>query len=128
MAFALARSTFCGGLDSDEDKDNSLTCRLADWSHWYNELDYARQQGGLMMHHDAITGTAKDFVVRDYEERMATAMQKSSQTVGDMFELLMYGEAIPDNTYGPWPCSITCSVLTKWQLGAVYCRDGLRIR
>lgn len=94
MAFALARSNYCGAGDSDE---KAVTCRLAEWDDIYSELLYAREQGGLMMHHDAITGTAKDYVVDDYEERMRTAMQHSSQALGDMFELLLYGEAIPDN-------------------------------
>lgn len=98
MAFALARSNYCGAGDTGE---KAVTCRLAEWDEIYGELLYAREQGGLMMHHDAITGTAKDYVVDDYEERMSTAMRQSSQALGDMFELLLYGEAIPDNSWEP---------------------------
>uniref|UniRef100_A0A182Q2M7 Alpha-mannosidase n=1 Tax=Anopheles farauti TaxID=69004 RepID=A0A182Q2M7_9DIPT len=47
----------------------------SEWKTLTNRLEYARQQLSLFQHHDGITGTAKDYVMEDYAQRMSRAIE-----------------------------------------------------
>ncbi|ESO90120.1 hypothetical protein LOTGIDRAFT_164424 [Lottia gigantea] len=51
-------------------------------------LQQARRALGLFLHHDAITGTAKDFVVVDYERQMAEAYNKTQLVIRTALQIL----------------------------------------
>ena len=49
----------------------------ADYIGWYNKLDEARKSLALFMHHDGITGTAKNKVAVDYGKRMKKSLDNT---------------------------------------------------
>lgn len=53
-------------------------------------LKRARRYLGLFQHHDAITGTAKDYVVMDYEEKLAIAYNITQTVISNALEVLLY--------------------------------------
>ena len=62
FSLALAHNRLHGEFTSDE---------------LYPKLLTARKELALFQHHDGVTGTAKDFVVADYGERMYRAIRDS---------------------------------------------------
>ena len=59
ILFSLANVALSGGTSEKEDPFADVI----------SDFIYARQNFALFQHHDGITGTAKDFVVRDYANR-----------------------------------------------------------
>ena len=52
-------------------------------------LQQARRSLALFQHHDAITGTAKDFVAEDYEEYLLTAYKQSQDVIRQVIQALL---------------------------------------
>lgn len=52
-------------------------------------LDFLRKAMGIMQHHDAITGTAKQHVTNDYAETLASAIESCHDVVTEAYEKLM---------------------------------------
>ena len=67
-------------------KENSPTLWLAPL---FQMLVEARRAMGLFQHHDGVTGTAKDPVVRDYGQKMLTALQAASTVLAAASQLLL---------------------------------------
>ncbi|XP_031563899.1 alpha-mannosidase 2x-like isoform X2 [Actinia tenebrosa] len=55
----------------------------------YKLLTKARQNMGLFQHHDGITGTAKDFVVVDYGNRLHKSLRDMQQVMKDSAHFLL---------------------------------------
>ncbi|KAM9694621.1 alpha-mannosidase 2 isoform 1-T1 [Trichechus inunguis] len=55
----------------------------------YTALSEARRNLGLFQHHDAITGTAKDWVVVDYGTRLFHSLMNLKKIIGDSALLLI---------------------------------------
>lgn len=49
----------------------------------YDALVDARRQLAIFQHHDAVTGTSKQFVMEDYEQRLQRALKATQQVVID---------------------------------------------
>jgi len=68
----------------------------AKWKKQYS-LDYrlpkylteARRNIGIFLHHDAVTGTSKDFVVEDYEEKMLIAYNHAGNVINTATQFLL---------------------------------------
>lgn len=52
-------------------------------------LKEARDNLGLFLHHDAIIGTSKDYVVRDYEKKLLLAFDNAAHVLGSAAEFLL---------------------------------------
>ncbi|KAJ8970122.1 hypothetical protein NQ317_003840 [Molorchus minor] len=56
----------------------------------YSEnLRFLREAMGVMQHHDAITGTEKQHVVRDYVKLLTRAIQYAEKPIGDILQTLL---------------------------------------
>ncbi|XP_004484142.2 alpha-mannosidase 2 [Dasypus novemcinctus] len=65
----------------------------------YEALTEARRNLGLFQHHDAITGTAKDWVVVDYGTRLFQSFMKLKRIIGDSALLLILKDKHTYNYY-----------------------------
>ncbi|XP_015929798.1 lysosomal alpha-mannosidase isoform X1 [Parasteatoda tepidariorum] len=52
-------------------------------------LHFMREAMGIMQHHDAITGTAKQHVTNDYEETLASAIESCHDVINEAYEKVM---------------------------------------
>ncbi|GBN36329.1 Lysosomal alpha-mannosidase [Araneus ventricosus] len=52
-------------------------------------LDFLKKAMGIMQHHDAITGTAKQHVTNDYYETLAAAIESCHDIVNEAYEKLL---------------------------------------
>ena len=64
-------------------------------------LRLARQSSALFQHHDAITGTSKDFVVEDYQVKLLQAIRYMDQVMEDSLEDML--EKITSGDYETKP-------------------------
>ncbi|XP_008578874.1 PREDICTED: alpha-mannosidase 2 [Galeopterus variegatus] len=65
----------------------------------YTTLTEARRNLGLFQHHDAITGTAKDWVVVDYGTRLFHSLMVLEKIIGDSAFLLILKDKHTYNAY-----------------------------
>jgi len=73
------------------------------WEGKFREVERARMETALFLHHDAITGTARTNVVADYQSRMDAAAEQLSQIMARMVEHLVTREPNPPPTLSPDP-------------------------
>jgi alpha-mannosidase II len=73
------------------------------WEAKFKAVEKARMETALMLHHDAITGTARSNVVADYIHRMESASQGLMDIMARMVEHLMTKEPNPPPTFTPDP-------------------------
>ncbi|XP_047411613.1 alpha-mannosidase 2 [Sciurus carolinensis] len=69
----------------------------------YLALTEARRNLGLFQHHDAITGTAKDWVVVDYGTRLFNSLSVLEKVIGDSAFLLILKNKSMYETYSSDP-------------------------
>lgn len=69
-------------------------------------LDYMRKAMGIMQHHDAITGTAKQLVTNDYAETLSSAIETCHDVVSEAYQKLM-----PLNASKTIPKQVFCNYL-----------------
>lgn len=70
------------------------------WEKHFRRIESAREASGLFMHHDAITGTARENVVRDYMNMMTSAANGLKQTVVDLISHALTREpAVPPSLF-----------------------------
>ncbi|KAG8181687.1 hypothetical protein JTE90_014820 [Oedothorax gibbosus] len=58
-------------------------------------LEFLKKAMGIMQHHDAITGTAKQHVTNDYEETLAAAIETCHDIVNEAYEKLAPKNSTP---------------------------------
>ncbi|CAB3359337.1 Hypothetical predicted protein [Cloeon dipterum] len=61
-----------------------------------NKLTIARQANALFQHHDGVTGTAKDHVMRDYGNKMIKAIDSVQHVIQMSAQYLLYNQANPE--------------------------------
>ncbi|XP_054710202.1 lysosomal alpha-mannosidase-like isoform X2 [Uloborus diversus] len=61
-------------------------------------LDFMRKAMGIMQHHDAITGTAKQHVTNDYEQTLSSAIETCHDIVTEAYEKLMPKSSVTNET------------------------------
>ena len=60
-------------------------------------LERAHQSLGLFQHHDAITGTARGYVVIDYENRLVEALNNAQKVMASSAQFLLSGSSSPQS-------------------------------
>jgi len=73
------------------------------WEAKFKDVERARMETALFLHHDAITGTSRSNVVADYVQRMDTAAAGLRDIMARMVEHLMTKEPNPPPTFTPDP-------------------------
>lgn len=71
------------------------------WEDKFKEVERARMETALFLHHDAITGTSRTNVVQDYQQRMDSAAEQMMQIMTRMIEHLLTKEPNPTPTLTP---------------------------
>lgn len=73
------------------------------WESQFKEVERARRETALFLHHDAITGTSRTNVVQDYQNRMDSASEQLTAIMARMIEHLLTKEpnAPPTLTHNP---------------------------
>uniref|UniRef100_A0A2C9MAZ1 Alpha-mannosidase n=1 Tax=Biomphalaria glabrata TaxID=6526 RepID=A0A2C9MAZ1_BIOGL len=83
-------------------------------------LQTARRALGLFMHHDAITGTSKEFVVEDYEQYLLRAYNSSQEVIKLTIQsLLSKGKVESPVVFRPETVRTTYNTLPQKQVIAV---------
>jgi alpha-mannosidase len=59
-----------------------------DWKSSFHRIKRLRNEAALVLHHDAITGTSRTTVVRDYLQRLTQGSNEVQQVSTDMLQLL----------------------------------------
>eukprot|EP00002_Diphylleia_rotans_P037925 TRINITY_DN853_c0_g1_i6.p1 TRINITY_DN853_c0_g1~~TRINITY_DN853_c0_g1_i6.p1 ORF type:complete len:935 (-),score=209.41 TRINITY_DN853_c0_g1_i6:77-2881(-) len=78
-----AEATLAHALTTDQ------TTKLLDGSSLLAKIENGRRQTGLNQHHDAVTGTAKNYVNEDYLQRLTTATTDSADVLTASLNRLM---------------------------------------
>ena len=60
-----------------------------DWSSSFNKIRRLRNEAALVLHHDAITGTSRTTVVRDYQQRLTQGSNEIQSVSVDMLQVLL---------------------------------------
>jgi hypothetical protein len=60
-----------------------------DWKSSFHRIKRLRNEAALVLHHDAITGTSRTTVVRDYLQRLTQGSNEVQQVSTDMLQLLL---------------------------------------
>ena len=82
--FTFARARFGGSLKSLPQE--------GDWASKFKKIEQLRLNAALTLHHDAITGTSRTTVVRDYKQRLVTSSNSVKGIAAEMVELLLEAE------------------------------------
>jgi hypothetical protein len=83
----LVRSSPHSNLDTEQ---RNLPANY--WENKFKEVERARMETALFLHHDAITGTSRTNVVQDYQNRMDAASEQLMQIMARMVEHLLTKE------------------------------------
>jgi hypothetical protein len=65
------------------------------WEEKFKEVERARMETALFLHHDAITGTSRTNVVQDYLSRMDSSSNQLNEIINRMMEHLLTKEPNP---------------------------------
>jgi hypothetical protein len=65
------------------------------WENKFKEVERARMETALFLHHDAITGTSRSNVVQDYQQRMDNAAEQLLSIMARMMEHVLTKEPNP---------------------------------
>lgn len=71
--------------------DGAMQYASYSWIKAFQRTERARLDAALCLHHDAITGTSKTFVIEDYEHRMEEAATDIANLITDMASFLLGG-------------------------------------
>ncbi|VDM24376.1 unnamed protein product [Toxocara canis] len=73
------------------------------------DLDVLRRATALMQHHDAVTGTAKENVTRDYAKRLAAGWNEGVQVINDALSKLV----LKDDKSKQLPAQAICPLINE---------------
>lgn len=59
------------------------------WKESFKRIKRLRNEAALVLHHDAITGTSRTTVVRDYLQRLTQGSNEVQQVSTDMLKILL---------------------------------------
>jgi alpha-mannosidase II len=78
---------------------NKVSSTSFDSKRVYDNLEKSRRELSLFQHHDGVAGTAKSYVMNDYESRLLAALEGAHQALESSLSLLSMGNA-KDQTGG----------------------------
>jgi hypothetical protein len=79
--YAFARARFGGSISK---LPSGMT-----WGDSFKKIEELRLNAALTLHHDAITGTSRTTVVRDYKQRLVTSSNSVKGIAAEMVDLLL---------------------------------------